>query len=99
MTRHVWDDSKEKNTENLLSRSGKQLYGNRKETIERSFADAKELHGFRYFKAVWTRECDRAVTPNCSRPEYEEGGEPPQPAEQEDLNGLLVLPVEENTST
>ncbi|MBW7457563.1 transposase, partial [Paenibacillus sepulcri] len=25
-----------------------QLYRKRKETIERSFADAKELHGFRY---------------------------------------------------
>jgi len=50
VTRHVWEDSKEKMRENRLSRSGKQLYRKRKETIERSFADAKELHGFRYFR-------------------------------------------------
>ncbi|MBT2286066.1 IS1182 family transposase [Paenibacillus polymyxa] len=50
VTRHVWEDSKEKIRENRLSRSGKQLYRKRKETIERSFADAKELHGFRYFR-------------------------------------------------
>jgi len=31
-----------------LSKSGKYLYKKRKETIERSFADAKQLHGFRY---------------------------------------------------
>ncbi|WP_099091754.1 transposase [Paenibacillus sonchi] len=33
---------------NWLSKSGKQLYRKRKETIERSFADTIELHGFRY---------------------------------------------------
>ncbi|WP_156160086.1 IS1182 family transposase, partial [Paenibacillus sp. E194] len=48
VTRHVWEDSKEWVRINRLSRSGKYLYRRRKETIERSFADAKELHGFRY---------------------------------------------------
>jgi hypothetical protein len=48
VTRHVWEDSKEQVRINRLSKSGKQLYRKRKETIERSFADAKELHGFRY---------------------------------------------------
>ena len=48
VTRHVWEDSKEWVRNNRLSKSGKQLYRKRKETIERSFADAKELHGFRY---------------------------------------------------
>jgi hypothetical protein len=48
ITRHVWEEHKEKARENRLSRSGKMLYKKRKETIERSFADAKELHGFRY---------------------------------------------------
>lgn len=28
--------------------AGRQLYAWRKETIERSFADAKQLHGFRF---------------------------------------------------
>jgi hypothetical protein len=48
ITRHVWEESKEKVRLNRLSKSGKRLYRKRKETIERSFADAKELHGFRY---------------------------------------------------
>jgi hypothetical protein len=48
ITRHVWEDSKEWVRMNRLSKSGKALYSKRKETIERSFADAKELHGFRY---------------------------------------------------
>lgn len=48
VTRHIWEDSKEKVRLNRLSKSGKKLYRKRKETIERSFADAKQLHGFRY---------------------------------------------------
>jgi hypothetical protein len=48
ITRHVWEEHKEKIRENRLSKSGKYLYKKRKETIERSFADGKELHGLRY---------------------------------------------------
>ncbi|WP_407081103.1 IS1182 family transposase [Evansella halocellulosilytica] len=48
LTRHVWEDSKEKVREHRLSATGKFLYKKRKETIERSFADAKQLHGLRY---------------------------------------------------
>lgn len=48
VTRHVWEESKEQVRLNRLSKSGKRLYRERKETIERSFADAKQLHGFRY---------------------------------------------------
>jgi len=48
ITRHVWEDSKEWVLLNRLSRSGKYLYRLRYQTIERSFADAKELHGLRY---------------------------------------------------
>ena len=48
VTRHIWEDSKEWVRSNRLSKSGKRLYKRRKETIERSFADAKQLHGFRY---------------------------------------------------
>lgn len=48
VTRHVWEDSKEWVRLNRLSRSGKYLYRLRYQTIERSFADAKELHGLRY---------------------------------------------------
>ncbi|WP_308633820.1 IS1182 family transposase [Paenibacillus silvisoli] len=48
VTRHIWEDSKEQVRQNRLTKSGKGLYRKRKETIERSFADAKQLHGFRY---------------------------------------------------
>jgi len=48
VTRHVWEDSKERINQHRLSDVGKTLYARRKETIERSFADAKQLHGYRY---------------------------------------------------
>ena len=48
VTRHVWEGHKEKVRLNRLSKSGKMLYKFRKEKIERSFADSKELHGLRY---------------------------------------------------
>jgi len=48
ITRHVWEDDREQLRDIRLSALGKELYAQRKETIERSFADAKELHGMRY---------------------------------------------------
>lgn len=46
--RHVWEDYKDAQHEFTLSEEGKEIYARRKETIERSFADSKELHGLRY---------------------------------------------------
>ena len=48
ITRHVWQSFKEQIDANRLTDLGKRLYAPRKETVERSFADAKELHGHRY---------------------------------------------------
>ena len=48
ISRHVWEDAKEWIRSNRLSPEGKKLYKQRKEKIERSFADAKELHNHRY---------------------------------------------------
>jgi hypothetical protein len=48
LTRHVWEDDKERIRENRLSDRGKAIRQRRSETVERSFADAKELHGYRY---------------------------------------------------
>lgn len=48
ITRHIWEEHIEWIRENRLSEAGKKLYARRKETIERSFADSKELHGLRY---------------------------------------------------
>jgi transposase len=46
--RHVWEDHKEAVDAHRLTETGRRLYKRRKETVERSFADAKELHGHRY---------------------------------------------------
>lgn len=48
VTRHVWEGFKEAINGNRLTDAGKRLYARRKETVERSVADAKELHGHRY---------------------------------------------------
>jgi transposase len=45
--RHVWEDFKERVTANKQSQTGQTIYSLRSQTIERSFADAKELHGLR----------------------------------------------------
>ena len=43
--RHIHE---EWNEENRLSKEGKELYQKRKEHVERSFADSKQNHGYRY---------------------------------------------------
>jgi transposase len=48
VTRHVWQVSKDHIDKHRLSKKGKAIYARRKETVERSFADAKQLHGHRY---------------------------------------------------
>ncbi|WP_255307229.1 IS1182 family transposase [Gilliamella sp. App6-5] len=48
ITRHIWEADKEIANEIRLSQWGKKVYARRKETIERSFADAKQHHGHRY---------------------------------------------------
>ncbi len=48
ITRHIWEASKEQSRENRITEWGKKVYKRRKETIERSFADAEQHHGYRY---------------------------------------------------
>jgi transposase len=48
ITRHVWQDARERTDAHRLTQWGKAICKRRKETVERSFADAKELHGHRY---------------------------------------------------
>ena len=48
ITRHVWEEAKEKANALRLTKWGKKVYARRKETVERSFADAKQHHGQRY---------------------------------------------------
>ena len=46
--RHIHEEWNEKFKENRLSKEGKELYQKRKEHVERSFADSKQNHGYRY---------------------------------------------------
>ena len=46
--RHVWESYKEDVVKFTKTDKGKGIYKRRKETIERSFADLKQLHGLRY---------------------------------------------------
>jgi len=46
--RHVWEHYVEKVKDNRKSEMGDYIKKRRSETVERSFADAKQLHGYRY---------------------------------------------------
>jgi len=46
--RHIHQYLRENNTARRLSQEGKEIYARRKETVERSFADAKQNHGLRW---------------------------------------------------
>ena len=48
ITRHICEELNEEMRERRLSDRGKALYKQRKEHVERSFADSKNNHGYRY---------------------------------------------------
>ena len=48
VTRHIWQDHKDKVNSHRYTEQGQEIYRRRKETVERSFADSKQLHGHRY---------------------------------------------------
>ena len=48
ITRHIFEELNEEMRERRLSERGKELYKQRKEKIERSFADSKNNHAYRY---------------------------------------------------
>lgn len=48
LSRHIWEEYKEEINQHRFEEKGKKIYARRKETVERSFADAKQLHGYRY---------------------------------------------------
>ena len=48
VTRHVWEEFLEQAEENRYTEGIREFYPLRKETIERDYGLAKELHGFRY---------------------------------------------------
>lgn len=50
ITRHIWKEHKEHVAKNRRAPEGQIVFRLRNTTVERSFADAKELHGYRYVK-------------------------------------------------
>ena len=50
--RHVWQDALDRVMRFTSSPQGKRIYAWRKETIERSFAEAKENHGLRFARML-----------------------------------------------
>lgn len=52
VTRHIWESYMEKCEEIRHTLGMKELYAQRKETIERLFGTAKEAHGFRYTQLI-----------------------------------------------
>ena len=48
ITRHIYEELNEEMRERRLSERGKVLYKQRKEHVERSFADSKNNHAYRY---------------------------------------------------
>ena len=52
VTRHVWQDALEEVTWFTKTTNGRRIYSWRKQTIERSFAEAKENHGLRFARML-----------------------------------------------
>jgi len=55
VTRHVWQDDLDDADAFTKTPNGKRIYAWRKETIEPSFAEAKELHGLRHARMLGIR--------------------------------------------
>ncbi|OTZ61011.1 hypothetical protein BK767_04010 [Bacillus thuringiensis serovar kyushuensis] len=67
ITHHIWEKYKDIARKNKLTATGKKLYKVRCSTIERSFADAKELHGYRYarFRGLKSVQMQAYLTAAC----------------------------------
>ena len=67
ITRHVWEEYMEKVEDIRHTLGNKEIYGLRKETIERIFGTAKEQHGFRYtqYKGKARMEMKAGLTFAC----------------------------------
>lgn len=57
--RHVWQDDKDLVYRNDKTGYGQYLLQRRRETVERSFADGKELHGLRYARYRGRKKVER----------------------------------------
>jgi len=67
ITYHIWKKYKDIARKNKLTATGKKLYKVHCSTIERSFADAKELHDYRYarFRGLKSVQMQAYLTAAC----------------------------------
>ena len=72
VTRHVWEASRERTDQHRLNRVGKRIYKRRKETVERSFADAKQTARPSLRKDAWAGQSATAVPAGRHRAEHQE---------------------------
>ncbi|KXZ13138.1 hypothetical protein AXI58_05530 [Bacillus nakamurai] len=72
ITRHVWEDHKEKVRQNRLSVSGKKLYKKRKEKNRAKLCRFKTAAWASLLQVEGKTECERASSPNSRLPEHEE---------------------------
>ncbi|AIS28173.1 transposase DDE domain protein [Burkholderia mallei NCTC 10247] len=72
VTRHVWERAKERVDARRLTEWGQRIYARRKQTVERSFADAKQLHGHRLCPYAWATQGGRAVLAGRGGTEHQE---------------------------
>ncbi len=71
--RHVWQDDKGLVYRNNKTEFGKYLIQRRRQPVERSFADSKELHGLRYARFRGRKKVERqslfsATAQNLKKP-------------------------------
>lgn len=72
VTRHVWQGDLDQADAFTKTAQGKRIYSWRKQTIERSFAESKELHGLRYarmlgLRNMWEQSFLTAAVQNMKR--------------------------------
>ena len=68
--RHVWQDALDDVIAFTKSENGRRIYNWRKETIERSFAEAKVNHGLRYARMLGIQNMRERACSNLSVKRY-----------------------------
>ncbi len=63
---HIKVDVYQRNRERRLTKMGKELYQQPKNTIERSFAVSKQNHGYRYATVRWLRKVQGNTRLSCA---------------------------------
>lgn len=72
--RHVYEDLRDEAREFFKTNEGQYLAQRRRETVERSFADSKELHGLRYARYRGRKRVQHQCLMSALAPKPQEAG-------------------------